>query len=228
MSTVHIDPNIIQVGLDSGALTMLGAIVQRFEVPGHYRGTVRRGHAAERIFYVSVDKESPVAAADIDLAQFTESQPRHAGAVERCCPEKVETQFSVNPRGYVLFRVSRGKGGYSVTLRRAVDDDKITAFDSTVLDDGAVFSARILRPGRYVVSNTLGRTRAQLTVAYPPKAFSGYRPPDPERIEVTKKGFNPGKIALKTAQGAIFECRTPARIVIQLEEADDGSGKDGR
>jgi hypothetical protein len=222
MSKVYIDPNIAQIGLDSGALTMLGAVVQHFEKPGEYRGTVRRGRAIERVFYLSVDKESPVAAADIDLALLAGSLPQKEDVDEGCCPREAEPRFSVNPKGYALFRVSGGKGGYSVHLRRADPDEKTPVFNSTALDNGAAFSARILRPGTYVVTNTHGRTRAQLTIAYPPKAFSGYRPPEPERVEVTEKGFRPKKIALKPAQGVIFECRTPARIVIELEEADDG------
>ncbi len=230
MSKVYIDPNIAHIGLDSGALTMLGAVVRRFEEPGEYRGTVRRGDAIERVFYLSVDKASPVAAADIDLARLVGTLPQKDEDEEGCCPE-TEARFSVNPKGYALFRVSGGKGGYSVNLRRADPDEKTPVFNSTALDDGAVFSARILRPGSYVVTNTHGRTHARLMIAYPPKAFSGYRPPEPERVEVTEKGFDPETIVLKPAQGVLFECRTRARIVIELEEADDGPlvcGKDER
>src|SRR5262249_48269690 len=159
---LYIDPNIVQTGLDSGALTLLGAVVRRFEEPGEYRGTVRRGDAIETVFYLSVDKESPVAAADIDLAKLAGSLPRPDQTDDRCCPsDQSETRFSVNPRGYALFRVSGGKGGYSVNLRRADPNEKTPVFNSTTLDSGALFSARILRPGTYAVTNTVGKTRAQ-------------------------------------------------------------------
>ena len=219
MSKVFIDPELAHIGLDSGALTLLGAVAQRFETLGEYRGTVRRGTAIERVFYLSVDKESPVATADIDLAALagTQTQPDDGC----CCPEK-EPRFSVNPRGYAVFRVSGGRGGYSVNLRRADPDEKTPVFNSTRLDGGAVFSARILRPGYYSVTNGLTNARAELSVAYPPEAFSGYRPPEPLRVEVTERGFNPERIALKSAQGLIFNCHAPARIVIALEKADDG------
>lgn len=223
MNKAYIDPNIAQIGLDSGALNMLGAVVCRFEEPGGYRGTVRRGDVIEKVFYLSVDKESPVAAADIDLAKLGGSLLRPNDTDEGCCcSDEPETRFSVNPRGYALFRVSGGKGGYSVNLRRADPNEKTPVFNSTALDNGAIFSVRILRPGAYVVTNTCGKTRAQLTVSYPPKAFSGYRPPEPQRVEVTEKGFYPNKIALKPAQGLVFECRTTSRIVIELERADNG------
>lgn len=223
MTKIHIDPNLYtQTRLDSGALTMLGAVVHRFEESGQYRGTVRRDDDVEQVFYLSVDKESPVAAADIDLAHLARS-PSRPNEAEGIPPKtQAEAPFSVNPRGYALFRVSGGKGGFSVILRRSDPDEKTPVFNSTVLEDGAMFSARVLRPGTYSVKNTLGKTRANLVVAFPPKAFSGYRPPEPQRVEVTERGFQPERITLKPAQGLIFECRTPSRIVIELEKPDDG------
>ncbi len=227
MSKLFIDPNIARTGLDSGALSMLGAVVRRFEEPGEYRGTVRRGDAIEKVFYLSVDKESSVAAADIDLAKLAGSVPQE-DTDKGCCPDEGEARFSVNPRGYVLFRVSGGRGGYSVNVRRADPDEKTPVFNSTALDGGANFSARVLRPGTYSVTNARGKARASLTVAYPPKAFSGYRPPEALRVEVNERGFQPEKIQLMPAQGLIFDCRAPARIVIALERADDGPGKHGK
>jgi hypothetical protein len=228
MSKLSIDPNIAQTGLDSGALTMLSAVVRRFTEPGEYRGTVRRGDAIEKVFYLSVDKESPVAAADIDLAALAGSLPEQQRRGKECCPGDGETRFSVNPRGYVLFRVSGGRGGYSVNVRRADPDEKTPFFNSTALDDGASFSARVLRPGTYSVTNARSKASASLTVAYPPKPFSGYRPPAALRVEVTERGFQPERIELKPAQGLIFDCRAPARIVITLERPDDGPGDRGK
>jgi hypothetical protein len=225
MSKVHIDPNIAQTGLDSGALTMLGAVVHRFEEPGEYRGTVRRGDATEGVFYLLVDKESPVAAADIDLARLAGSPQGDEGGA--CCGAPEAARFSVNPRGYVLFRVSGGKGGYTVIVRRADVDEKTPVFNSAALDGGAIFSARILRPGTYSVSNARGKARVELAVSAPPKRFSGYRPPQPLRVAVTERGFHPEKIELKAAQGLIFECRAPARIVIELAKPDDRPGTEG-
>ncbi|WP_134724321.1 hypothetical protein [Paracoccus luteus] len=229
MSKLDIDPALFaQSGLDSGALTMLGAIVHRFEKPGEYRGTVRRGDDIENVFYLSVDPESPVAAADIDLARLAGSLPRQGDAADCCCPKPAETRFSVNPRGYALFRVSGGKGGYSVNMRRADPSEDTPVFNSTLLDDGQIFSARILRPGTYSVANTRGRGRAALTVGRPPKPFSGYRPPEPLRVVVTEGGFDPERMDLQPAQGLIFECRAPARIVIKPERTGEDRGGEER
>lgn len=226
MNKLYIDPNLFtQTDLDSGALNMLGSIVHQFGDPGEYRGTVRRGGEIERVFYLSVDKESSVAAADIDLAKLAGALPK---ADDEKCGEKCkdddtpETRFSVNPRGYALFRVSGGRGGYSVNLRKTDEDDKTPVFNSTVLAEGARYAARILRPGTYSISNGQGEGKAKLTVSYPPKAFSSYRPPDPVPVKVTERGFKPDRIELKPAQGLIFECEAPARILIELIEPDDG------
>lgn len=222
MSAIDLDPNIIHSGLDSGALTLLGAVVHQFPEPGKYRGTVRRGDATEKVFYLSVDEDSPVASADIDLAKLARSSPRSAAAGQDCCPPGEEEKwFGVNPRGYVLFHVSGGRGGYSVNMRRADAGEKTRVFNSTALTDGARFSARILQPGEYSVTNVHGEASALLTVAPVPKAFSGYRPPEAVRVEVTERGFEPERVELMPAQGLVFECRTPARIVIALERAGD-------
>ena len=60
-----------QIGLDSGSLTMLGTVVHSFGEPGEYRGSVRRGKEGAAVFYISVDKNSPVAQVNIDLAALT-------------------------------------------------------------------------------------------------------------------------------------------------------------
>ncbi len=78
------------------------------------------------------------------------------------------------------------------------------------------------------MTNARSKARASLTVAYPPKAFSGYRPPEALRVEVTERGFHPEKIELMPAQGLIFDCHAPARIVITLERPDDGPGERGK
>ena len=140
---------------------MLGAVVRRFEEPGEYRGTVRRGDAIEKVFYLSVDKESPVAAADIDLAKLAGSLPQPEETGTGCCPGEGEARFSVNPRGYVLFRVSGGRGGYSVNLRRADPDEKTPVFNSTALDGGAIFSARVVA-ARHLFGDQCPRQGARL------------------------------------------------------------------
>src|SRR4029077_13082141 len=96
--TMNLDRNFFtQLGLDSGALTMLGAIIRSLGEPGEYRGVVRRAAEPEAAFYVSADKNSPVAQMNIDLA--TVAQPSNESA--KCCAPAEKNRFVVNPKGYV-------------------------------------------------------------------------------------------------------------------------------
>jgi hypothetical protein len=229
-----IDRNLFaQIGLDSGALTMLGAVVHTFGEPGEYRGTVRKQKDGKGVFYIVVDKNSAVAQVDVDLAALAGTAG--AGSSESCgcgggssakgCTCGGGRRFTVNPRGYVVFRVGGGAGGYNVHVRKAVEADITPIFDSCKLDKGAIFSGTLLRPGKYAVSNELGKGRGEITVSYPVRAKTAYRPPEPVRVRVTERGFEPDAIELKPAQGMIFECAAPARIKIELVTADDGPSR---
>lgn len=231
-----------QIGLDSGALTMLGAVAHTFGEPGEYRGVVlseadRDEERAEAIFYVSVDRECPVASVNIDLASLAGTALQGASAGEAgdpgcCCGPEADVsgeagpRYTVHPKGYAVFRVSGGAGGYAVNVRRAVDDPELKAYDSRTLHAGDVFSAILARPGRYSVRNELGDAKAAVTVCYPGSGKRAYRPPAPEVVEL-RDTIEPADIALKPLQGLNFNVHTDARIVIELEEADDGPRQRG-
>jgi hypothetical protein len=219
-----LDHNLFtQMGIDSGSLTMLGAVVHSLGGPGEYRGTVRKEGEGQAVFYISVDKNSPVAQIDIDLAALTHTAPELPD--KDCGCEGEKNRFSVNPRGYALFRVSGGPGGYNVHLRKAVEAEDTKIFDSRKLSDGAIFSATILRPGTYTAANLLGPGKAKIVVSYPQRGKTAYRPPAPVRVLATEKGFYPERIKLKPAQGLLFECKSLSRIKIELVEPDDGPSR---
>ena len=68
---VTFDRNLfMQIGLDSGSLTMLGTIVHSFAQPGEYRGVVHEGAQVKAVFTISSDKSSANAQASIDLASL--------------------------------------------------------------------------------------------------------------------------------------------------------------
>jgi hypothetical protein len=209
-----------QIGLDSGALTMLGAVVHGFGEPGAYRGIARRGAEPEATFYITVDKASPVAQVNIDLAALVEPQkPGTCGCGTR------EGPFVVNPRGYAVFRVSGGAGGFSVHVQRAVDEANPKIFDSRELQDGDIFSAIIIRPGTYSVENLLTKAKAELKVAYPKLGTTAYRPPGPLTAECARHSIDPAKLDLQPGQGVNFHAKAPSRIKIELVKADDGPGR---
>jgi len=200
-----------QIGLDSAALTMLGVLVHRFEEPGQYRGTARRGDLPEATFQVSVDPSCAVAQVTIDLATL-------AGEDDACGDAR---RFTVHPKGYAVFRVSEGNGGYWVNVRRADEDPNVKAYDSRRLEQGDIFSAVLLRPGRYSIENALSKARGEVTVAYPTMGKTAYRPPAPLEAECGDT-IKPKAIRLKPVQGLNIHVTASARIRITLLEPDDG------
>jgi hypothetical protein len=201
-----------QIGLDSGALTMLGALVHSFEEQGEYRGTARRGDLPEATFQVSVDPNCAVAEVDIDLAVLV-------GEDEGC--EDDARRFTVHPKGFAVFRVSKGSGGYWVNVRRADEDRAVKAYDSRRLEEGDIFSAMLLRPGRYSIANELSKARGEITVAYPTVGKTAYRPPAALNAQCGDT-IKPSAIRLKPAQGLNIHATADARIKIALVEPDDG------
>lgn len=200
-----------QIGLDSGALTMLGAVVHTFGEPGEYRGTAQRGDGPEATFQVTVDRSCAVAQVNIDLATL--------GSEDDGCGDT--RRFVVHPKGYAAFRVSGGSGGYWVNLRPADEDPAVKAYDTRRLEEGDIFAAMVLRPGRYTIENTLSKARGELTVAYPTMGKVAYRPPASLEVECGET-IKPRAIRLMPGQGLNVHVTAPARIKIALVEPDDG------
>lgn len=201
-----------QIGLDSGALTQLGALVHSFQEAGEYRGTARRGELPEATFQVSVDPGCAIAQVDIDLAALADEDDP--------CGDDAR-HFTVHPKGFAVFRVSNGSGGYWVNVRRADEDRAVKAYDSRRLEQGDIFSAMLLRPGRYSIKNELSKARGEVTVAYPTVGKTAYRPPAALNAECGGT-IKPSAIRLKPAQGLNIHATGAARIKIALVEPDDG------
>ena len=144
-------------GLDSGSLTMLGSAIHTFREAGNYKGTVRRGDNILSTFYLFADKNSAIAQVNIDLAELTKPEADPASA--KCCHDhyRDEHRFTLNPRGYAVFHVSSGPGGYYVHVEKVIEgkDSEQRVFDSRKLSESDVFSAVIIRAGTYSVTNLL-------------------------------------------------------------------------
>jgi hypothetical protein len=220
-----------QIGLDSASLTMLGTVVHQFYEAGEYRCVVHEGPTVKATFIVSSDKKSPNAQAVIDLEALV-SGAGHGGSgssSDDCCcggdggkPDaKGPSIFTVNPRGYVVFRVGKGKGQYYVHARRVDAPAENKGYETRVLVEGDSFSAIVLRPGMYELANTVTGAKGRLVVTYPKAGERKYRPDAPIRVACGRT-FEPAEVTIGPAQGVIFEVRTSSRITITLVKADDG------
>lgn len=232
------DPNLYtQIGLDSGSLTMLGTIVHQLSEPGEYRGALHYGAEVKAVFFITADSNSPVAQVTVDLATLDKQQsgPPASDEGEPCgCDGGTQDntsgkRYTVNPRGYVLFHVQGGAGGYYVHLRRIDAAEKDKGYDTRTLKNGDAFTAMILRPGTYSVRNTLTKAAAEVVVEYPKIGEKPYVPGAPVRIECTANGFETkGRIMLGVGQGMVFHARAETRIEIKLEKPDDGPPRENR
>ena len=228
---VTFDPHLFtQIGLDSASLTMLGTVVHQFYEAGEYRCVVHEGPAVKATFIVSSDKKSSNAQAVIDLEALVSGAGYGGSGDNDCCcggdgakPDaaKGPSVFTVNPRGYVVFRVGKGKGQYYVHARRVDAPADNKGYETRMLVEGDSFSAIVLRPGTYELANTVTGAKGRLVVTYPKPGERKYRPGAPIRI-ATGRTFEPAEATIGPAQGVIFEVKASSRITITLLKADDG------
>ena len=209
-------PIFTQTSLDSGSLTMLGAVMHNFQEPGEYLGTILHRDETVGRFSLTVDKECPTVQADVDLATLHRSQRAQ-------CKEEPRKHYVVNPKGYAVFYVSRGSGGYAVVIGRLQDKGEARlVFDSRELRDGDIFAVTMIRPGSYSVTNEKNDAKGEITVSYPKVGKVPYRPPNPVTIKCTDKRLTPNKVEIRPAQGQVYQIQTPSRIRIELIEPLDG------
>jgi hypothetical protein len=213
-----------QTTLDSAALTQLGAVVRNFPEPSDYLGTIFHQEQPVGRFYLSIDDNCPATQVNVDLA--TVGRERSA---EGCSDGPSMGRFVVSPEGYVVFHVSRGAGGFAVTLAKAGRRREQTEelFDSRELKLGDLFAVTLIRPGRYSVRNLNTRARGEIVVAYPRIGREPFRPGDPVAIRCTNRAFEPSSIRINAAQGQAYNIQTesPTRIKIELVEPDDGPAR---
>ncbi|NIS69849.1 MAG: hypothetical protein GTO12_13125 [Proteobacteria bacterium] len=166
-------------------------------------------------FRVGVEEQCSAIQVDIDLEALNLPFSKHFESEQR-------NRFLVNPRGYTVFHVSNGAGGYAVVLKRSDGKGEVTVFDSRELNKGDLFAVTLLRPGTYSVTNVNTKAQGEIVVAYPTIGKVPYRPPEPVSIQCTENALKPNKVNLKPAQGHVYRFETPSRIRIELVKPDDG------
>ena len=225
---------ISQTVIDSGDLAMLGAVIHNFPDPGDYYVAVLADNLIVATHTLRVDQNVTAMQVNIDLAPPVSGTSDRTAAGCDCKDEKTRGLddspcYAVNPRGHVLFYVSRGTDGYAVQVNK-VDDAKIL-FDSRHLQEGDLFAATLLRPGSYTITNVPAGYKSEVVVAYPKPGKTPFKALTPVSIEATKGGLvvvadgkekKMDKLGIEATQGQLFKIKTPSRIRIELVEADDG------
>jgi hypothetical protein len=206
---------------DSGAIGVLASLVHQFPSPGRYEAVIRRGDKPIRSVSFEVSDASPNMQLDIDLAP--PEQPRGSGDDDCACKGSHASGTSprtVSPKGYVLFHVSRGDGGYSVLVVQQGSDKP--AFDSTRLGAGDLFALSLLAPTRYKMTNRIGKATGTIVVRMAPEVLRKLATAEAIYVETSQDEFSPADVQAGSAQGIVFRVRDAARIVIeQVEEPPD-------
>lgn len=212
-----------QANLDSGSLTMLTSIIHRFTELGEYHATILRGADIVGRFSIVVgDRKTPQASStaevqqsiNIDLKRLDLPLSKHLESEEGNC-------FMLRSRGYAVFHVSTGVGGYIVEIRKTgTEHGGVKVFDSLELKDEDIFTATVLRPGTYSIINVNTKAKAELVVAYP-EIGKIPRQPETVQIECTKNALIPDKIRINPTQGLLFRFKTNSRIKIKLIKPED-------
>jgi hypothetical protein len=210
---------------DSGALGVLAYVIHQFP-EGQYQATIYRDGTRVGTTRFRVT-ESANLQLNIDLATMASAARTSAPCAGRESPcagrESDDGTPVVSPKGYVLFYVSGGAGGYSVTVgdesaRRAV-------FDSQTLSEGDLFALSLLAPTTYSVLNRSGTAQGEIQVTPLPTRTDPRTPrTDPRTlppvyVEAHPDTFQPSSVSLHLAQGLAFRIHGTGRIVVERRPA---------
>lgn len=202
---------------DSGSLTQMLSVVHQFERPGRYVAVVRRNGVAVGQTEFEVSDQSDELQLDIDLARVRSVTGRSGDC--RCEEEPGTIDIPVvSSKGYVLFTVLSGYGGFSVLVGERGAQGK-PAFDSESLEKGDLFALTLLEPARYSLANRHGSARGEIEVSFKPEDAKRIRALDVVHVGASKDRFDPAQIAVTSTQGLVFRINDVARIVIERHPA---------
>lgn len=192
---------------DSGALGLLASVVHQFQ-EGRYNAIVNRDQKNIGSTNFLVESSSANTQLLIDLTAVN---------VTGGTSTPVEIP-KVSPKGYVVFYVSGGVGGYSVVAREESGSDPV--FDSTTLSGNDLFAVSLIEPATYSMVNQAGNATGEIQVV------SGEMNPlnlSTQYVDVNNTSFDPAKVSVHSAQGLVFRIKDPARIVITKQEGTEAA-----
>ena len=216
--------------MDSGSLTTHSTIVCRFPYHEEYQGIVMKGSGIVSRFKLKIieDKlsnrisslskiDSRDSFQNVDENRQTDPITSNQTNIDL---SNLTDSYALKKGGYAVFYVSTGAGGYSIELYRIDKGSQTKTFDSKELRNDMIFSSMIVRPGTYLITNTINNTQAELVVNYP-ELGKMRKVLTPINIECNAPEINPNKINVDPSQGLIFKINTPSRIKIELTRPED-------
>jgi hypothetical protein len=220
-----VDEKLTIFDFDSAALAGTASVLHALREAGEWTATVFREQGRPLASTeIRVRDDAVTWLASVDLSTVEQAgRARWAG-------EPVNSQV-VRTGGYLQLQASQLPGGFFVTLARSgpasdrvVGTQHEISWDSRSLTPNDLFVCLPLRPGRYVLANTLAQSQCALVVRYPdPRAVDRSRPPRPEPVRIrVAESFAPATVTLTPGQGLVLEAVVRARLTLTLETRDDG------
>ena len=218
-----------QTTIDSGSLTPHSTLVCKFTDPGEYQGIIMKGSGIVSRFKLNVLDERPHSRLSSlstinskETSQLTDVNKQVSDTSNQINIDlsNIMSTYTLRKGDYAVFYVSTGAGGYSIEIYRFEKGSQIKTFDSKELKDGVIFSAMVIRPGTYLITNTINNAKAELVINYP-ELGKMKKILIPINIESNTKEIVPNKINIDPSQGLIFRINTLSRIRIELTKPED-------
>jgi len=218
-----------QTTIDSGSLTPHSTLVCKFTDPGEYQGIIMKGSGIVSRFKLNVLDERPSSRLSSlstinskETSQLTDVNKQVSDTSNQINIDlsNIMSTYTLKKGDYAVFYVSTGAGGYYIEIYRFEKGSQIKTFDSKELKDGVIFSAMVIRPGTYLITNTLNDAKAELVINYP-ELGKMKKILIPINIESNTKEIVPNKINIDPSQGLIFRINTLSRIRIELTKPED-------
>jgi hypothetical protein len=218
---------IEQTTFDSATPTGTAVVVHRFEQSGEYDINVMRDDEVIDRLRLNVPEQPTSERGEAQAAGATTGQalPGAVAVVDLASAivkPATDRRLAIAAGGYVTFTAPAGAVRLGATVARAGAEEGDVEFDSRRLRPGDLFAVTLIRPGRYVATNTAIGASLDIQVTYPVIGSTPYRPPDPANVECNADGFSVDALTLGPAQGVVFHISTETRIQIELAEPDDG------
>jgi hypothetical protein len=213
---------------DSGALGVLGSVIHQFREPGRYEVVIRQKDSVVRSFRFEASESSSNMQLDIDLASVIRAA---TGAKEDCGCDGAKGATgpgvlpTVSPKGYVLFYVSQGDGGYAVSVGREGGEKPV--FDSTALGEGDIFAVTLLAPTRYAMTNRTGGAKGTIVVSSSSDTAKSLAAMSASYVETRREAFAPNTVKVVSGQGIVFRILETSRVVIEQQEEPESEARAG-
>jgi len=195
---------------DSTYIGVLSYHAFQLKEEGTYSGHVLHKDTLVDTIKIMVSKDSKAMQANIDFNQFDISGVRERGT----------QNFEVGLNGCLLLLNSNKNHPFRLKLEKPGKvPGRGIIYDTKKLDNGAIYSCVLLRPGTYEVCFKR-KAVGTIKVQYPTATTDKSKLHEAIRVQVDSKGIQPSSINALPMQGIVFEFLSAGSIQINLQKEE--------